>query len=137
MYSFLLRLNVYYVEPLSLSWKIRLWKNLGALFLRNVKDHPWRSAIFSKNRGCFLAKPMNNGTPPEITFKLFVLLLSIIAWRVKYLNIYVIFVCLWRDVIYKNYMRSLSMRICYTFVLHCSSRTTGTDSDIHQQLKSE
>ena len=37
--------------------------NLGALFFRNVKNHPWRSAAFSKNKGCLLAKPMNNGTP--------------------------------------------------------------------------
>ena len=29
------------------------------------------------------------------------------------------------------------MCICYAFVLHCSSRTTGEDSDIHQQLKVE
>ena len=27
--------------------------------------------------------------------------------------------------------------ICYAFVLHCLSRTTGEDSDIHQQLKVE
>ena len=39
--------------------------------------------------------------------------------------------------IYNNSMRSLSMCICYAFVLHCSSRTTGEDSDIHQQLKAE
>ena len=29
------------------------------------------------------------------------------------------------------------MYICCAFVLHCSSRTTGEDSDIHQQLKAE
>ena len=29
------------------------------------------------------------------------------------------------------------MCICYAFVLHCLSRTTGEDSDIHQQLKVE
>ena len=40
--------------------------NLGALFFRNVKYHPWGSAVFSKNRGCLLTKPINNGTPPEI-----------------------------------------------------------------------
>ena len=27
--------------------------------------------------------------------------------------------------------------ICYAFVLHCSSRPTGEDNDIHQQSKTE
>ena len=80
---------------------------------------------------------MNNGILPEITFKLFVRVLSLIAWGVTYLNTYVIFVYLWWYFFYNNYMRSLSMCICYPFVLHCLSRTIGEDNDIHQQLKAE
>ena len=34
-------------------------------------------------------------------------------------------------------MRLLSMCICYDFILHCSSRTTGEDNDIDQQSKVE
>ena len=42
----------------------------------------------------------DNGNPPEITFKLFVRILSLIAWRVTNLYVYVTFVYLWWYFIY-------------------------------------